>query len=322
MTITRHFTTTIPVNLAGYRLDKALAELLPDYSRTRLQQWIREGQVLINHIPWQSAKEKLKGGEHLHLTALLHPEVAWQAQPMALNLLYEDEDVLVVNKPAGLVVHPGAGNPENTLVNALLHHTPKLANLPRAGVIHRLDKDTSGILVVAHSLKAHTHLTAQLQARAFTREYQAIATGLLVAGGTIEAPLGRHPTHRTKMAVIAAGRPAITHYRIIHRYRAHTHLRVQLETGRTHQIRVHLAYKHHPLLGDPVYGGRLYFPPTSQPNFIQCLQNWQRQALHAEKLGFQHPSSGQWMEWIAPLPEDMQHLLTALAQDQYEHKPT
>jgi 23S rRNA pseudouridine1911/1915/1917 synthase len=318
ITNTQSFNTTIPAHLAGYRLDKALAALFPTYSRARLQQWIGAGQVLVNSIPSRN-KDKVQGGEFIEITAQPEIEVAWQAEMLPLNLLYEDEDILVVNKPAGLVVHPGAGHSNNTLVNALLHHAPELAQLPRAGIIHRLDKETSGVLVVARSLVAHTQLVNSLQLREIKREYQAVVNGIMVAGGTIDAPIGRHPIHRTKMAVVDNGKPAITHYRIIHRYRAHTHLRVQLETGRTHQIRVHSAYQHYPLVGDPVYGGRLQLPPASSESFKIILRNFTRQALHAAKIGLIHPTHQQWMQWKAPLPEDMQQLLTALAEDQQEH---
>ncbi len=315
MTI-HHFTTKIPQTMAGWRLDRALASLFPDYSRARLQQWLLQGHILVNATLWRS-KDKVQGGEAIQLTAQLAEEVTWQAQSLPLTVLYEDNDILVVNKPAGLVVHPGAGNPDSTLVNALLHHAPELAELPRAGIIHRIDKETSGILVVARSLPAHTHLIAQQQAHAFEREYQAVVTGVLISGGTIDAPLGRHPQKRTQRAVVADGKSAITHYRIIHRYRAHTHLRVRLETGRTHQIRVHLAHIRHPLVGDPVYGHRLSIPPQSQ--LKETLRSFQRQALHAELLGLTHPRTGQSMRWTAPLPEDLQTLLTALSQDQQEH---
>jgi 23S rRNA pseudouridine1911/1915/1917 synthase len=318
MTKVEYFNTKIPPDMEGYRLDKALAELFPSYSRARLQQWIRDGYVLINAAPWRG-KDKVKGGEEVQITAQFEEEVPWQAQVLPLTLLYEDKEVLVVNKPAGLVVHPGAGNQDNTLVNALLHHAPELAQLPRAGIIHRIDKDTSGVLVVARSLPAHTHLVAQLQGHEFMREYRAIVTGVLVAGGTVDAPIGRHPTHRTRMAVVENGKPAITHYRVIQRYRAHTLMRVQLETGRTHQIRVHLAYKRYPLLGDSVYGGRLQIPPDSSDTFRETLRTFSRQALHAERLGLIHPSSGEWMQWEAPLPEDMQNLLVALEKDRREH---
>ncbi|MEK8015566.1 MAG: 23S rRNA pseudouridine(1911/1915/1917) synthase RluD [Candidatus Parabeggiatoa sp.] len=314
MTIEEHFNTKIPADMAGYRLDKALAELFPSYSRGRLQQWIRDGQILVNDIPWRS-KDKVKGGEEVDIMAHQAEKVPWQPQVLPLSLLYEDDDILVINKPAGLVVHPGAGNQDNTLVNALLNHAPELAQLPRAGIIHRLDKDTSGVLVVARSLPAHTHLVTQLQKHEFMREYQAVVTGVLVAGGTITAPIGRHPTQRTRMAVIEKGKQAITHYRIIQRYRAHTLVRVKLETGRTHQIRVHFAYKYYPLIGDSVYGGRLRIPPNSCDNFKEILRTFPRQALHAERLGLIHPISGEWMEWAEPLPEDMQNLLLALEQD-------
>jgi 23S rRNA pseudouridine1911/1915/1917 synthase len=312
------FDAQIPPEMAGYRLDKALAQLFPAYSRARLQQWIHDGYVLVDTSPWR-ARDKVKGGEAIQIKAQLEEEVDWQAQPLPLTLLYEDKDILVVNKPAGLVVHPGAGNQQNTLVNALLYHAPELAQLPRAGIIHRIDKNTSGVLVVARSLPAHTHLIEQLQKHEFKREYKAILNGVLVAGGTIDAPIGRHPTQRIRMAVVENGKPAITHYRVIQRYRAHTYIRVQLETGRTHQIRVHFAYKRYPITGDSVYGGRLQIPPDSSDTFKETLRTFSRQALHAEKLGLIHPTSGEFMEWIAPLPDDMQHLLTVLEQDQQEH---
>ncbi len=310
----KHFNAKIPPTLAGYRLDKALAELLPSYSRARLQQWIRDGYVLIN-ATLPRPKDKVKGCESIQMTVPLEEEVFWKAQKLPLSLLYEDEEILVVNKPAGLVVHPGAGHSENTLVNALLHHAPELTQLPRAGIVHRLDKETSGVLVVARNLAAHTHLVAQIQRREFQREYQAIVTGVLIAGGTINASIGRHPTHRTRMAVVERGKSAITHYRVIQRYRAHTHIHVRLETGRTHQIRVHLAYQHYPLLGDPIYGKRLQIPPRSSEDFKVILRTFQRQALHAAQLGLTHPSRDQWMEWQAPLPNDMRLLLDALEKD-------
>lgn len=318
MTIAKHIDLNIPLEMDGIRLDKALAELLPNYSRTQLQQWIGEGHVLVN-AKVRSNKEKVKGGDWVQLTARLPEKLPWQAQVLPLTLLYEDEDVLVINKPAGLVVHPGAGHSENTLVNALLHHAPELAHLPRAGIIHRLDKDTSGVLVVARSLLAQAHLVAQLQERQFVREYQAIVAGVLVAGGTVAAPIGRHPRQRLKMAVVGSGKPAITHFRVIERFRAHTLMRVQLETGRTHQIRVHLAYKRYPVIGDPVYGGRLQMPTACSEIFQETLRTFPRQALHASQLGFVHPSGGQWMQWEAPLPEDMQGLVAILEQDKREH---
>ena len=234
---------------------------------------------------------------------------------MPLEILYEDSALIVLNKPPGLVVHPGAGNREGTLVNALLHHAPELANVPRAGVVHRLDKDTSGLLVVARTLAAHTHLVAQLQARTVKREYFAIVAGVMTAGGTIEAPVGRHPSERTRMAVVVGGREAVTHYRVLERFRGHTYVRVNLETGRTHQIRVHMAHLHYPLVGDPTYGGRLRLPADSSSTLREALRHFKRQALHAGVLGLIHPESGAALQWDAPLPADMQQLLEALRSD-------
>lgn len=304
----------IPLELAGERLDKALTTLFPDYSRARLQQWIRDGYVLVDTIVLR-AKDKVQGGEQIEITAPLLDETTWQAQSLPLNIVYEDQDILIINKPAGVVVHPGAGNQDSTLVNALLHYAPELAQLPRAGIVHRIDKETSGLLVVARSLMAHHYLVEQLQEHELKREYQAIVVGVLVAGGTVDAPIGRHPTQRIKMAVVEDGKPAITHYRVIERYRAHTHIRVHLETGRTHQIRVHMAHKRFNLIGDPVYGGRLQLPPQCHENLKQQLQHFSRQALHAAGLGLEHPRIGEFMEWTVPLPDDMQQLLVALAED-------
>jgi 23S rRNA pseudouridine1911/1915/1917 synthase len=299
---------TIPPEMAGYRLDKALAELCPSYSRGRLQQWIRDGYVLVNQTT-SRAKNKVQGGEEIEIATQITTEVAWQAQKLPLNILYEDGDLLIINKAAGIVVHPGAGNPDNTLVNALLYHAPELEQIPRAGIIHRIDKDTSGLLVVARSLTAHADLVQKLQQRKFIRKYEAIVHGVMVAGNTIDAPIGRHPTQRVRMAVVENGKPAITHYRIIERYRNYTHISVKLETGRTHQIRVHMAYKRYPLLGDPVYGGRR----------IHKFENFNRQALHAASLGLDHPNSGEFMQWTAALPDDMLKLLEELKQDKQEH---
>ncbi|WP_069473109.1 23S rRNA pseudouridine(1911/1915/1917) synthase RluD [Candidatus Marithrix sp. Canyon 246] len=299
---------TIPPEMAGYRLDKALAELCPSYSRGRLQQWIRDGYVLVNQTT-SRAKNKVQGGENIEIATQITTEVAWQAQKLPLNILYEDEDLLIINKAAGVVVHPGAGNPDKTLVNALLHHAPELEQIPRAGIIHRIDKDTSGLLVVARSLTAHADLVQKLQQRKFIRKYEAIVHGVMVAGSTIDAPIGRHPTQRVRMAVVENGKPAITHYRIIERYRNYTHISVKLETGRTHQIRVHMAYKRYPLLGDPVYGGRR----------IHKFKNFNRQALHAASLGLDHPNSGEFMQWTAALPDDILKLLEELKQDKQEH---
>lgn len=318
MTITKQERLNIPPNLEGIRIDKALATLLPNYSRTQLQQWIREGYVLVN-TKSISIKDKVKSFDLVQITARIPEKQPWQAQELPVTKLYEDEDVIVVNKPAGLVVHPGAGNDDHTLVNALLHYAPELAELPRAGIVHRLDKDTSGVLVVARTLSAKAHLVAQFQKHEIVREYQTIVTGVLVAGGTVNANIGRHPKQRLKMAVVASGKSAITHYRVMQRYRAHTLVRVHLETGRTHQIRVHLAHIRYPVLGDSTYGGRLQMPVACSAEFQETLRSLKRQALHATRLGFIHPSSGRWMYFTANLPEDMLQLLAILEQDKQEH---
>ena len=304
----------VPADAAGQRLDQVLAALFPDFSRTRLQQWLRAGHVSVDGRSLR-ARDKVWGGEHLTVTAMLEVEVPWRGEAMPLEILYEDSALIVLNKPPGLVVHPGAGNREGTLVNALLHHAPELANVPRAGVVHRLDKDTSGLLVVARTLAAHTHLVAQLQARTVKREYFAIVAGVMTAGGTIEAPVGRHPSERTRMAVVVGGREAVTHYRVLERFRGHTYVRVNLETGRTHQIRVHMAHLHYPLVGDPTYGGRLRLPADSSSTLREALRHFKRQALHAGVLGLIHPESGAALQWDAPLPADMQQLLEALRSD-------
>jgi len=311
---TQRLAAVVPADAAGQRLDQVLAALFPDFSRTRLQQWLRAGHVRVDGRSLR-ARDKVWGGEHISVTAMVEVEVPWRGEAMPLDILYEDSALIVVNKPPGLVVHPGAGNREGTLVNALLHHAPELANVPRAGVVHRLDKDTSGLLVVVRTLAAHTHLVAQLQARSVKREYFAIVVGVMTAGGTIEAPVGRHPSERTRMAVVHSGREAVTHYRVLERFRGHTYLRVNLETGRTHQIRVHMAHLHYPLVGDPTYGGRLRLPADSSSALQAALRHFKRQALHAGVLGLIHPESGAALQWAAPLPGDMQQLLEALRSD-------
>jgi 23S rRNA pseudouridine1911/1915/1917 synthase len=312
--ITQRLEAVVPADAAGQRLDQVLAALFPDFSRTRLQQWLRAGHVSVDGRSLR-ARDKVWGGEHISVTAMVEVEVPWRGEAMPLEILYEDSALIVINKPPGLVVHPGAGNREGTLVNALLHHAPELANVPRAGVVHRLDKDTSGLLVVARTLAAHTHLVAQLQARSVKREYFAIVVGVMTAGGTIEAPVGRHPGERTRMAVVHSGREAVTHYRVLERFRGHSYLRVNLETGRTHQIRVHMAHLHYPLVGDPTYGGRLRLPADSSSALQEALRHFKRQALHAGVLGLIHPESGAALQWEAPLPDDMQQLLEALRSD-------
>ncbi len=304
----------IPPACAGQRLDQALAGLLPDYSRARLQQWIKAGHLRVDGRV-KRPRDLVLGGERVTGEPPQEQETIALAQDLPLDVRFADDDILVINKPAGLVVHPAAGNPDGTLLNALLHHAPELALLPRAGLVHRLDKDTSGLLVVARSLRAHTALVEQLQARTMEREYEAVAVGVLTAGGTVAAPIGRHPVDRQRMAVTAGGKPAVTHYRIIQRFHAHTHLRVTLETGRTHQIRVHLAHLHHPLLGDPVYGGRSRVPPAATARCLEILQEFQRQALHAARLSLRHPGSGERLEWRVEPPADMAELLKVLRED-------
>ena len=300
--------------MAGQRLAQALAQLFSQNSRSRLQQWLRQGCVRVDGRQ-PRARDKVLGGEQIEIEAVLEAQGEWQAQPIELDIVYEDGAVIVLNKPAGLVVHPAAGNPEGTMLNALLHHDPELASVPRAGIVHRLDKETSGLLVVARTLEAQKQLVEQLQARQFLREYLAVVNGVLTAGGTVEAPIGRHPVQRKRMAVVENGKPAVTHYRIEQRYRGHTLVRVTLETGRTHQIRVHMAHIHHPLVGDPVYGGRPRLPKGAGDELVAALRGFKRQALHASKLGFKHPIRGETVSWEQPLPEDMAKLIAVLEQD-------
>jgi 23S rRNA pseudouridine1911/1915/1917 synthase len=310
----RRLTAQIPDAMAGMRLDRVLVELFPAYSRSRLQQWMQDGHVSVDGRQ-PRPRDKACGGERIELLARIEPDTAWQAEERALAIVYEDRDLLVIDKPAGLVVHPAAGNRAGTLLNALLHYAPELALLPRAGIVHRLDKDTSGLLVVARTPEAHTRLVAALQARAVEREYEAIVCGVMTAGGRIEAPIGRHPSQRTRMAVTEGGRAAVTHYRVLERFRAHTHVQVRLESGRTHQIRVHMAHIHHPLVGDPVYGGRLRLPPRCSEALQQALRGFRRQALHARRLALLHPVSGQALTWSAPRPADLEVLLADLRAD-------
>lgn len=314
MTQTIRLSLSIPEQFAGQRLDQALAKLIPDYSRSRLQQWIRGGQVTLDdRVP--RVRERVFGGETVRIDVRIAAEVACRAEAIPLDVVYEDSALLVINKPPGLVVHPGAGNPDGTLLNALLHHDSGLAVLPRAGIVHRLDKETSGLMVVARTLVAHTKLVAALQARRVRREYLAVVNSVLTAGGQVDAPIGRHPVDRKRMAVAPGGREALTHYRVIERYRAHTLVRVRLETGRTHQIRVHMAYRHCPVVGDPVYGGRPRLPRAAGEPLKTILQHFKRQALHARWLALDHPDDGRAMAWEVPLPEDMARLIAALGDD-------
>lgn len=305
-------TAQVPEEMAGMRLDQVLAELFSDYSRSKLQTWIKAGRVRVNGQTLKP-KDKLEGGEVIDLDA--EPEVVLdtcEAETIPLDIIYEDDALLIVNKPAGLVVHPAAGNWSGTLQNALLSHCSDLDTLPRAGIVHRIDKETSGLLMVAKTLQAHNSLIKQLQDRSVHREYLAIVKGRIIAGGTIDEPIGRHPTDRKRFAVRMTGKPAVTHYRVVERFSRHTLIRVKLETGRTHQIRVHMAHIHFPLVGDPVYGGRFQMPPGCSERLEQALRNFKRQALHAETLGIVHPVSGEYREWEQPMPEDMSRLLAAL----------
>ena len=304
----------IPADCAGMRLDQALAALLPSYSRSRLQRWLKSGQLRVDGRIGRP-RDPVAGGETVSGELAPEPETEAIAQDIPLDIRYLDDDLLVLDKPAGLVAHPAAGNRDGTLVNALLHRLPELAALPRAGLVHRLDKDTTGLLVVARSLRAHTALVEQLQARRIEREYLAVVDGVPVAGGTVDAPIGRHPVDRQRMAVVAGGKPAVTHYRVLRRFRAHALLRVRLETGRTHQIRVHMAHVRLPLVGDPVYGGRTRVPPSASPGCIEAIRNFRRQALHAERLALTHPATGERMEWRAEMPADLATLVRALRED-------
>ncbi|HEX5363051.1 MAG TPA: 23S rRNA pseudouridine(1911/1915/1917) synthase RluD [Gallionella sp.] len=291
------------------RFDQVLAKLLPEYSRSRLQEWIAAGGATLDGAP-AIAKQKVWGGEAIAVSPQLNPaEQPYLAEDIALDIVYEDDALLVINKPVGLVVHPGSGNWEGTLLNALLHHAPQLEGVPRAGIVHRLDKDTSGLLVVAKTLTAQTNLVRQLQARSVKREYLALAWGELRRAGRVDEPIGRHPTQRVKMAVVEDGKPAVTHYQIEERFPSCTLLRCRLETGRTHQIRVHLAFEGHPLVGDSVY---MKGVQKCAPELRELLHGFPRQALHATRLALEHPETGEMMEWEAPLPEDMQQLLQQL----------
>ena len=310
----REHALTLAAEAAGLRFDQALAQALPQYSRARLKTWIDSGAVQVDGRPLRG-KDRVLGGEQVRIHAQLSPQGWVQAEAMPLTVLFRDRSVLVIDKPAGLVVHPGAGNLRHTLQNALLALDPKLALVPRAGLVHRLDKDTSGLLLVARTPEAHNVLTAAMAARQITREYLAVCTGVMTGGGTIDEPIGRHRTLRTRMTVRSDGRVAITHYRIEKRFRAHTLVRVTLETGRTHQIRVHLAHVGFPVVGDPVYGGRRRIPKGSSPALAAELQAFPRQALHATRLTLVHPFTHREHEWRSPLPEDMQRLLGALEAD-------
>lgn len=303
----------------GQRLDQVLADLFPEFSRSKMKVWIQQGNVSVNGEPVTVPRQKLTGDEVIRIQATVEKQVESQPQDIALDIVYEDDDILVINKPADLVVHPGAGNPSGTLLNALLSHVPDIDKVPRAGIVHRLDKDTTGLMVVAKTLQAQTHLVDQLQNRVMSREYEALVYGTMVAGGVVDAPIGRHQTKRTLMAVREFGKPAVTHFRVIEKFRAHTHLRLKLESGRTHQIRVHMTHIKHPLVGDPVYGGRPRLPKGATDECVSALRNFRRQALHAAQLSLYHPATDEWMTWQAPLPNDMIALIDAVRSDTQAH---
>jgi 23S rRNA pseudouridine1911/1915/1917 synthase len=320
MTVIRH-EAQVPLSAAGRRFDQALAEMFPDYSRSRLASWIKAGAVTLDGAV-APPRQLLRGGEQVRLEAELANEVESAPEAIDLAIVHEDAHLLVLDKPAGLVVHPGAGNPAGTLLNALLHHDPKLAELPRAGIVHRLDKDTSGLMVVAKSLAAHTALVDMLSRHAVERQYEAVVLGTLVAGGTIDAPIGRHMGDRLRQAVRDEedGKRAVTHYRLRERFRAHSLIQCNLETGRTHQIRVHLAHIHHPLVGDPLYGGSLRLPKGATPELVAALRGFRRQALHAERLAFEHPVTREAMAFEARRPADLEALLASLRADALERR--
>lgn len=305
----------IPLDYVGRRLDRVLALLFPAHSRAQLQLWLRAGHVTLAGAPAMRASDKVKGGEAVSLRVPASPPAAWAAEAIALDVVYEDEHLLVLDKPAGLVVHPGAGNPAGTLLNALLHRAPELGALPRAGIVHRLDKDTSGLLVVARTELARRDLIEQLQAHTLAREYLCIVNGVMIAGGTVDAAIGRHRHERTRMAVDERGKPAVSHYRVAEKFRAHCLLNVRLESGRTHQIRVHMAHLQYPLVGDPVYGGRMRLPKDAGAELVASLRAFKRQALHAHGLGLEHPATGESLHWTRPPPADFAALVAALRAD-------
>lgn len=305
---------SVPEELAGLRVDQVLAEMFSEYSRSKLQTWMKAGRVLVNGVPLKP-KDRLEGGENIELDAEPEVVIRCEAQDIPLNIVFEDKSLLIVNKPAGLVVHPAVGNWSGTLQNALLNHLPKLATLPRAGIVHRIDKDTSGLLMIAKTLQAHFALTEQLQERSIHREYIAVVKGRMISGGTVDEPIGRHPTDRIRYAVRENGKEAVTHYRVMERFARHTSIRVKLETGRTHQIRVHMAHVRFPLVGDMLYAGRFQQISDSTDELKEMLKNFKRQALHAAKLGLLHPDTDEYMEWEQPLPQDMLELIAALREN-------
>ena len=303
----------IEKQMAGNRLDQVLHQLLPDYSRSIIQQWIQQGFVYLNDAQCKP-RQKVFSGDLVDLDVPEQVKISDQPQAIAFEIIYQDDDIFIVNKPANLVVHPAAGHRDGTLVNGLLMHDPRLEQLPRAGIVHRLDKDTTGVMVVARNLSAHSWLVEQLQARAVKREYLAITQGVVTAGRSIEAGIARHPQNRKKMAVQDGGKPALTHFQVVRKFGHYSLIQLQLETGRTHQIRVHMAHINYPLLGDPVYGGRARIPAGVDTALIDVIRGFRRQALHAQRLSFIHPGSREPVSFEAPLPADFQQLLDALIE--------
>ncbi len=315
-TLLNENTQIIPDHWHGKRLDLALVECFPDYSRSRIQRWLREEKILVDGVP-ATAKTKVAGGESVTISRLpVEENEACIAQPIPLDIIFEDEHLLVINKPANLVMHPAPGNRDGTVQNGLLYYLPALAEIPRAGIVHRLDKDTTGLFVVAKTHLAHKSLVDQLQTRSMSRGYESVVMGHMVAGGQVDQPIGRHRVDRKRMAVVDNGRPAVTHYRVSEKFTNHTHVSLNLETGRTHQIRVHMAYIRHPLIGDPVYGTRLRIPADCNEGLQQNLRAFNRQALHAARLKLEHPESQALVSWESPIPEDMKSLLAALKNNE------
>lgn len=304
----------VPDELSGRRLDQVLSGLCPQHSRSRLQSWIRSGFVKVDEIQLRQ-RDIVNSGQVIDIEAEIEANRAFEKEAIPLEVIHEDESILVINKPANLVVHPGAGNPRHTLLNALLYHRPQLEQLPRAGIVQRLDKDTTGLMVIATTLQSHTFLVDQLQQRLVKRHYQAIVHGVLTAGGTVDAAIGRHSNQRKRMTVRESGKPAVTHYRVLEKFPAHTHVLLKLESGRTHQIRVHMSHIKHPIVGDPVYGGRTRVPRGCSQALLETLQSFSRQALHASELGLTHPASGETMSFKVDPPADFQFLLKALQDE-------
>ena len=305
---------TVPEEFAGQRLDRALAQMFPEYSRSRLKAWLLAGTIKVDGGS-PRPRDPVMGGESIELKAEPEVSVAAAPEPIALDVVYEDDVLMVINKPVGLVVHPGAGNPSGTLMNGLLHHAAELDQLPRAGIIHRLDKETSGLLLIGKTLEVHTSLVRLLADREISRHYVAVCNGVLTGGGTIDEPIGRHPVDRKRMSIRPEGKPSVTHYTVLQRFAAHTYINVALETGRTHQIRVHFAHRRHALVGDPAYGGRLALPAGASAALIAMLRSFRRHALHAAELEFVHPDSGEVLKLEVSPPADFEDLLAALRED-------